>query len=257
MDAKRSIVPPTGLMVAECASTYLHTEMVLYVVRHKAAMAAADAAASNTQHQPLVIVEEGNGPELPAGVDFAAPVVELSMAATAESTLENMGINTGARLAERLLFREQQPFRYTPVDIIRLISGPVWKSMFGKRIDKTRHLEGVFFNLIDNKFNWLKCSTRPTQPQGPQSVTVAPGFTPEGHIQPATTARNNKLPVAEAGGSDSILPTGRDMLIFTVGVIRGVILTLIGYNTMPVITSSVGSSGEVIFQLDFRNCGKF
>jgi hypothetical protein len=178
------------------------------------------------------------------------------MTATAETTLENMGINTGARLAERLLCREQQPFKYSPVDIIRFVSGPVWKSMFGKRIDKTRHLEGVFFNLIDSKFNWLKCSCRPSQPQGPQSVVVAPGFSQEGQIQPASlvTKRDSD---GKSLAADAIIPTAREMLIFTVGVIRGVVIALIGYHTMPVITSSVGSAGEVIFQLDFRSCGKF
>jgi hypothetical protein len=238
-------------MVAECVCTYLHTEMVLYVVRHKAS---AMAASADTLHLPLQVTEGGEALPM-SGTGLVVPVVELAMAATAESTLENMGINTGARLAERLLFRDQQPFRYTPVDIIRFISGPVWKSMFGKRIDKTRHLEGVFFNLIDNKFNWLKCSTRPTQPQGPQSVTVAPGFTAEGQIQSASTAAPFSSGAATTG-PEGVLPTARDMLIFTVGVIRGVVVTLIGYQTMPVITSSVGSSGEVIFQLDFRNCGK-
>ena len=207
----------------------------------------------------------GGGSYGGGGGGFVTPVVDLAMTATSESTLENMGINTGARLAERLLFREQQPFRYSPVDIVRFVSGPVWKAMFGKRIDKTRHLEGVFFNLIDNKFNWLKLSARPTQPLGPLSVVVAPGFTPEGQIQSATASSSVTPPLATPvtkGGprqcvEEAALPAARDMLIFTVGVIRGVVITLIGYQTMPVITSSVGSSGEVVFQLDFRNCGKF
>ena len=188
---------------------------------------------------------------------------------TASVSLEKMGIGSGMRMTERLLIREGL-MTYSPMETMRFIGYSLWRSIFEKKIDKMKHMDNVYFSLLDNNFAWLRNSKRPSAHsssvggaaslpsanakdaanQG-HTLIVAPGFTADGQL--LTAEGMAKLSEQAKEQSSSEFPNAQEILAFTVGILRGVVAVLLGPHTPVVVTSQVlGPSNEVQFIVDFR-----
>jgi hypothetical protein len=210
---------------------------------------------------------------------------------TAPIVLRSMGYHAGLLLAERMLHREAF-LRYTPLDITRFISGTLWRLLFNKKVDKTRHLDNVYFTITDLNFRWMRCtggvgpsaaaagtaaSSLPVSSTGgsaastaataplfnqhlPPHLQVAPGFAHDGNLLDASASAREAAAAREKALSGQ--PEQRDMLAYMQGVLSVVIEAIMGPHHRALVTYSVVAAGAgdgidaAMFTLDFRQSPK-
>jgi hypothetical protein len=298
-------------VVAECALTALHTEMVLYVVRHRAQQAALSEMNAVTERSAALLAgrldalsgegvrsaKEGGGDTTPhSGMSdeddslddsttdaaFISNNTELNRGACVEYTLEVMGIHAGARITERLLHREPL-VRYTPLEVTRFVGNQLWRAIFGKKVDKMKHLDNIYFSLVETQFSWHRCpvavvstsSTATTAGVGDGigsgrmsvaagggggtgsggGVIIAPGFHADGSVADLEAARQQAALHLEQ--SQRQLPTQKDVLLYLQGIMIGVVDALLGPGSQALVSAQAMSGGaDAQFILDFRQCAR-
>jgi hypothetical protein len=196
----------TPMSVAEVAATCLHTEIVLHTV-------------------------EQFGRKLTQGgsqQDAAALRAEL------HHTLENMGWQTGSRLAERLMHREPLS-NVTTQDAAKFVATTLWRNVFNRKIDRLRGKES-YFEMTDSNFKWLRSASFRIVTAHSMSASVTSIPTPAGD-----TAGTQP---------DEIAAGPKDFVAFSAGLVCGA-LDALGFPHVAVGTSIV-STNEVHFTLDFR-----
>ncbi|GET88974.1 hypothetical protein, conserved [Leishmania tarentolae] len=147
--------------------------------------------------------------------------------------LERQGVIIGLRLMERLLYREPV-FGRTSTDIARYVGYTMWKAIFGKKVDSIKAIDSTY-HLSDNNFRWL---------QGfPQLKTSDCVQTLESSEDDGSTDRYTEEPVGSV--------SHRDVLLYTVGIIKGATHRLLGESSFSV-TGTHTKEGETFFSLDFR-----
>lgn len=291
VSSSSSHAPATGGSVASCALAALHAEMVLYVVRYNAKQRAMQQVRELEERQANRVDEEDSDEEssdIGGAMDPQDPTskrltVDSATAVTdprtlgVEFTLESMGIHAGQRMTERLLHREPL-VRYTPLEITRFVGGQLWRAMFGKKVDRMKHLDSIYFSLVESNFVLHRCCTPSTASSGASptgskqtsggasaggsaaavglapSAVVAPGYSADGTLLDADAAVREAKAVVEKSVRE--VPTPRDMLLFTQGVLRGVVETLMGPGNGAVVLSQTSGLTDAQFILDFRQCAK-
>lgn len=148
--------------------------------------------------------------------------------------LERQGIIVGLRLTERLLYREPY-FSGTPTEIARYVGYTMWKVVFGKKVDSIKAIDNMY-HLTDQNFRWLQGFPRLKDVDRVQTLVTSD----EGE-----GSKDND--VEEAVGPVS----PRDVLFYTVGLIKGATHPLVGQNNLT-ISGTYTKEGETFFVLDFR-----
>ncbi|KAG5477785.1 hypothetical protein LSCM1_05084 [Leishmania martiniquensis] len=147
--------------------------------------------------------------------------------------LEQQGIIIGLRLMERLLYREPV-FTGTSTDIVRYVGYTMWKSIFGKKVDSIKTIDNMYC-LSDNDFRWLQGFPQLKESDRVQTLACSEGEgSKDGYIE-------------ELAGNVS----HRDVLLYTVGIIKGATHPLLGESNLTV-TGTHTREGETFFTLDFR-----
>lgn len=148
--------------------------------------------------------------------------------------LERQGIIVGLRLTERLLYREPY-FNGTPTEIARYVGYTMWKIIFGKKVDSIKAIDNMY-HLTDQDFRWL---------QGFPKLKEAD------RVQ--TLVTSDEIEGSKDGDSeDTAGPVShRDVLFYTVGLIKGATHPLIGQSSLTV-SGTYTKEGETFFVLDFR-----
>nr|CAJ2473707.1 unnamed protein product [Leishmania braziliensis]CAJ2474221.1 unnamed protein product [Leishmania braziliensis] len=147
--------------------------------------------------------------------------------------LERQGVIIGLRLIERLLYREPV-FGGTSTDIVRYVGFTMWKAIFGKRVDSIKAIDSVYY-LSDSDFRWLQGFPRLKESDRVQTLANSEG---EGSKDGYT-----EEPVGPV--------SHRDVLLYTVGIIKGATHSLLGESSLTV-TGTHTKEGETIFTLDFK-----
>ncbi|KAG5500779.1 hypothetical protein JIQ42_04804 [Leishmania sp. Namibia] len=147
--------------------------------------------------------------------------------------LERQGIIIGLRLMERLLYREPV-FGGTPTDIVRYVGYMMWKAIFGKKVDSIKVIDSIYY-LSDNDFRWLQGFPHLKESDRIQTLASSEG---EGSKEGCAE---------ELAGNVS----HRDVLLYTVGIIKGATHPLLGESNLTV-TGTHTKDGETFFTLDFR-----
>lgn len=289
-----------GGVVAECALTALHTEMVVYVIRHRAQQVALSQAKALSERAEALLAgridEEDDddfldedsidddcddGQDSMSGAAAAITrsggggvggVADNGGSANVEYVLETMGVHAGLRITERLLFREPL-VRYTPLEVTRFVGNQLWRAIFGKKVDKMKHLDNIYFSLVESQFAWHRCSmaaaaaTSSSSSAGTAAVgnqqggghqnaflSVAPGFSADGTVMDLEAARREAS--AQLENAQRQLPTPKDVLLYLQGVIVGAVDTLLGPGSQAIVGSQIVSGADVQFILDFRQCSR-
>nr|CCC92453.1 conserved hypothetical protein [Trypanosoma congolense IL3000] len=159
-------------------------------------------------------------------------------------SVEKLGLFVGLRLAERLLYREVAFGGSTPTDVARFIGQHVWRTAFGKKIDRMKHMDKVYFCLIDNNFRWLQGFT---SLKAERVVSNTDNFFHEFTGKPGG---NSETAVCLAAKTDG-LPHHNDVLRYTVGILRGITQIIYPGGTIR-IHASRNENAETQFVLDFR-----
>ncbi|KAH8605939.1 putative Transport protein particle (TRAPP) component [Trypanosoma vivax] len=156
--------------------------------------------------------------------------------------IESISLLVGLRLTERLLYREATFSESTPMDIARFVGQSLWKAVFGKRVDRVRHMDKVYFCLIDNNFRWLQGHVRV---EDERFVPASCSF--PSHIPGSTASDTTALQKLRTCSS----PLERAVLRYATGILRGAI-HLLCRNEHVKIHANRNEKNEVEFVLDFR-----
>lgn len=148
--------------------------------------------------------------------------------------LERQGVVIGLRLTERLLYREPV-FGGTPIDIVRYVGYTMWKVIFGKKVDSIKAIDSMY-HLSDNDFRWLQGFPRLKEADRVQTLATSG----DGDGPKPDQVEERAGPVAH-----------RDVLLYTVGVIKGATHPLLGQSCVTV-TGTHTKEGETFFTLDFQ-----
>jgi hypothetical protein len=325
-------------VVAECALTALHTEMVLYVVRQRAQQSALAEAKALSERSAALLAgrisedddDDDNSTKETArrgkktrrggsrdidGVDHEQSaddsddgtnsdsttsdggddndhadiglsnvvvhrhaITDLNRGACVEYTLETMGSHAGCRITERLLHREPL-VRYTPLEVTRFVGNQLWRAIFGKKVDKMKHLDNIYFSLVEAQLPWHRCPTLSTtttsphdaagagvrggghpgsqlgSPPPPGGPIIAPGYSVDGALIDIEVARQHSRALVEQAQRQ--LPMPKDVLLYLQGVLVGVVDTLLGPGSQALVSCQAMSGGtDVQCILDFRQCAR-
>ncbi|KPI83526.1 hypothetical protein ABL78_7442 [Leptomonas seymouri] len=148
--------------------------------------------------------------------------------------LERQGIIVGLRLTERLLYREPF-FNGAPTEIARYVGYTMWKVIFGRKVDSIKSIDNVY-HLTDLDFRWLHGFPKLEGAERVQTLATSD----EGEGSKDTDTEEAAGPV-----------THRDILFYTVGIIKGATYPLVGKNNL-LVSGVYTKEGETFFTLDFR-----
>ncbi|CAJ1008978.1 putative Transport protein particle (TRAPP) component [Leishmania naiffi] len=110
----------------------------------------------------------------------------------------------------------------------------MWKAIFGKRVDSIKAIDSVYY-LSDSDFRWLQGFPRLKESDRVQTLANS-----EGEGSKDGYAEEPVGPVSH-----------RDVLLYTVGIIKGATHSLLGESSLTV-TGTHTKEGETIFTLDFK-----
>ncbi|AYU79219.1 conserved hypothetical protein [Leishmania infantum JPCM5] len=110
----------------------------------------------------------------------------------------------------------------------------MWKAIFGKKVDSIKAIDSIY-HLSDNDFRWLQGFP---QLKGQDRVQTLASSEGEGSKDGYT-----EEPVGPV--------SHRDVLLYTVGIIKGATHPLLGESSLAV-TGTHTKEGETFFTLDFR-----
>ncbi|ORC88760.1 uncharacterized protein TM35_000151910 [Trypanosoma theileri] len=158
--------------------------------------------------------------------------------------LEGIGLLIGLRLSERLLYREATFGVSTPLDVARFVGQQLWKSAFGKKIDRMKHMDNVYFSLIDNNFRWLQGFSRLKTGYVVSTLVVCPPGYSEGSVASDEASPSRRERIENS-------PSHKDILVYTVGILRGVTQVLYPHGSIR-IHATLNPENETQFILDFR-----
>ena len=254
--------------VAECVSTALHTEMVLYIVeRYAQQRTVAAQAAARQQQRDAAMQQQQQQNEYDSynenyyysdgedgGASDASGAQIYASGDVIYHTLENVGVHTGLRVAERLLCREPLA-SFLPDVVGRFVAGPLWLSVFGKPLEILPSGEYDVVELRDSNFRWIRsCAFRSVTDCATDTLHVAPGYAPDGTAlvggddgqqqqtssqragaggpSPAPAAPAKKKDKGPTGTSEATMEVGieeagpADFVVYTCGLLRGVLQAL-------------------------------
>jgi hypothetical protein len=205
-------------------------------------------------------------------------ITDLNRGACVEYTLETMGTHAGCRITERLLHREPL-VRYTPLEVTRFVGNQLWRAIFGKKVDKMKHLDNIYFSLVEAQLPWHRCPTLSTtttsphdaagagvrggghpgsqlgSPPPPGGPIIAPGYSVDGALIDIEVARQHSRALVEQAQRQ--LPMPKDVLLYLQGVLVGVVDTLLGPGSQALVSCQAMSGGtDVQCILDFRQCAR-
>lgn len=159
--------------------------------------------------------------------------------------IEGLGLLVGLRSAERLLYREATFGGSTPNDVARFVGQHLWKTVFGKKVDRMKHMDKIYFCLIDNNFRWLQGFSDAKSDQIVSAVDGYPYDSSEKYC-------GGDGPTDQGKESGSVLPPDSDVLRYAVSILRGFVQVM--YPSGPIkIQASRNEKGETQFVLDFRS----
>ncbi|CUG88576.1 transport protein particle (TRAPP) component, putative [Bodo saltans] len=239
----------------------------------------ADAAQSDSDESSSNSSDDDGNIDGPSGVVVHrhAPT-DLNRGACVEYTLETMGTHAGCRITERLLHREPL-VRYTPLEVTRFVGNQLWRAIFGKKVDKMKHLDNIYFSLVETQLPWHRCPTQPTlthdgssgatrgggvpstagspltSAPAPGGPIIAPGYSVDGALIDIDVAKQHSRALVEQAQRQ--LPMPKDVLLYLQGVLVGVVDTLLGPGSQALVSCQAMSGGtDVQCILDFRQCAR-
>ncbi|KEG10048.1 hypothetical protein DQ04_04251030 [Trypanosoma grayi] len=179
------------------------------------------------------------------GEDNSSDATENEMELSTRKSIEGLGLLVGLRLSERLLYREATIGGLTPLDVTRFIAQQFWKAAFGKKADRMKHMDNIYFCLIESNFRWLEGFSKLRTERAISTVSTYASGVSEGLENSDESTISPKDRIDNSIGH-------KDVLVYAVGILRGAIQVM--YPNGPVkIHANLNNENETTFVLDFRS----